>query len=117
SLQSSSLVRAALASATLTTGDSSPSGGLLGFGLAQGRADLLRCLHGAADGLLLGVFVKEQQDLAGRALARIAVLKAACALAEPALAAAAADLDGIVEHWPAIPVGRRYGWSRAGVSK
>jgi hypothetical protein len=96
-------VRAAPARATLTASDASPSGGLLGFRLAQGRADLPRCLHGTPDGLLLRIFVKEQQDLAGRALARIAVLKPASALAEHALAAAATDLDGIVEHCPAIP--------------
>jgi hypothetical protein len=107
------LVRAALAGATLTASDASPSGGLLGFRLAQGRADLPRCLHGAPDGLLLRVIVKKQQDLAGRALAGIAVLKPARTVAEYPLAAAAADLDGIVEHcrasliWPVQTATRR----------
>jgi len=96
------LVRAALAGATLTAGDASPSGGLFGFRLAQGRTDLPRCLHGAPDGLLLRVFVKKQQNLAGRALAGIAVLKPARTLTKYALAAAAADLDGIIEHCRAI---------------
>jgi hypothetical protein len=95
-------VGTALARATLTASNASFSGGLLGFRLAQGRTDVPCCLHGAPDGLFLGVFVKEQQDLAGRALSRIAILKPAGAFAEHALAAAAADLDGIVEHCPAI---------------
>jgi hypothetical protein len=70
--------------------------------LAQFRPDLSGRLHGAADGLLLGVLVEEQHDLAGRALPRIAILQPSGALAEHALATAASDLHGIVEH-PAIP--------------
>src|SRR5690349_3398002 len=59
---------------------------LLGFGLAQGGADTPGIFHGASGGLVLRVFIEEQHDLAGRTLARIAVLQPAGALAKNASA-------------------------------
>ncbi|WP_156164849.1 hypothetical protein [Bradyrhizobium sp. LTSP885] len=43
----------------------------------------------------MGVFVEEQDDLASRTLARIAVLQPLGAIAKDVLAARAIDLDGI----------------------
>jgi hypothetical protein len=52
-------------------------------------------LHGALDVHVVGILVKEQDDLAGRALPGKAILQSPDAIAKYALAPGAADLNGV----------------------
>ena len=66
-----------------------------GLGFAKRGPHSARRLHGALDIHVVGILVKEQDDLAGRALSGKAILQSPGAIAKHALASGAADLNGV----------------------